>query len=48
MNKNKPGWDQKKVEVLRQALQEGEGSGISSRKTEDILRDVKNRHAGNG
>jgi antitoxin ParD1/3/4 len=40
--------DQEKVEVLRQALLEGERSGVSSRKVEDIMRDVKKRRPRNG
>ncbi len=40
--------DQEKVEVLRQALLEGERSGVSRRKVEDIIRDVKKRHLRNG
>lgn len=40
--------DQEKVEVLRQALFEGERSGVSRRKAEDIMRDVKKRHRRNG
>ena len=40
--------DQEKVEVLRQALLEGERSGVSRRKVEDIMRDVKKRHLRNG
>jgi antitoxin ParD1/3/4 len=40
--------DQEKVEVLRQALLEGERSGVSRRKAEDIMRDVKKRHRRNG
>lgn len=40
--------DQEKVEVLRQALLEGERSGVSPRKAEDIMRDVKKRHRRNG
>jgi antitoxin ParD1/3/4 len=40
--------DQEKVEVLRQALLEGERRGVSSRKVEDIMRDVKKRRPRNG
>ncbi|HNP29941.1 MAG TPA: type II toxin-antitoxin system ParD family antitoxin [Nitrospirales bacterium] len=35
--------DQEKVEVLRQALLDGERSGMSRRKVEDIMNDVKKR-----
>lgn len=35
--------DQEKVEVLRQALFEGIRSGVSRRKVEDIMNDVKKR-----
>jgi antitoxin ParD1/3/4 len=40
--------DQEKVEVLRQALLEGERSGVSRRKVEEIMRDGKKRHLRNG
>ena len=40
--------DQEKAEVLRQALLEGERSGVSRRKVEDIMRDVKKRRPRNG
>lgn len=40
--------DQEKVEVIRHALLEGERSGVSRRKAEDIMRDVKKRHRRNG
>jgi len=40
--------DQEKAEVLRQALLEGERSGVSRRKVEDIMRDVKKRRLRNG
>ncbi|GJL60522.1 MAG: antitoxin [Nitrospirales bacterium] len=35
--------DQEKIEVLRRALLEGERSGMSRRKVEDIMNDVKKR-----
>ena len=35
--------DQEKVEVLRQALLDGERSGMSRRKVEDLMNDVKKR-----
>lgn len=35
--------DQEKIEVLRQALLEGIHSGVSRRKVEDIMNDVKKR-----
>ncbi len=40
--------DQEKVQALREALLEGERSGVSRRKAEDIMRDVKKRHRRNG
>lgn len=40
--------DQEKVEALRKALLEGERSGVSHRKAEDIMRDVKKRLRGYG
>ena len=40
--------DQEKVEVLRQALLDGERSGVSRRKVADIIRDGKKRHLRNG
>jgi antitoxin ParD1/3/4 len=40
--------DQEKTEVLRQALREGERSGVSNRKVEEIMRDVKRRRSRNG
>ena len=33
--------DQEKIEVLRRALLEGDRSGMSRRKVEDIMNDVK-------
>lgn len=33
--------DQEKVEVLRRALLDGDRSGVSRRKVEDIMNDVK-------
>lgn len=35
--------DQEKIEVLRRTLLEGERSGVSRRKVEDIMNDVKKR-----
>lgn len=35
--------DQEKIEVLRKTLLEGERSGVSRRKIEDIMTDVKKR-----
>ena len=35
--------DQEKIEVLRKTLLEGERSGVSRRKVEDIMNDVKKR-----
>ena len=35
--------DQEKIEVLRKTLIEGERSGMSRRKVEDIMNDVKKR-----
>ncbi|MDR4461703.1 MAG: type II toxin-antitoxin system ParD family antitoxin [Nitrospirales bacterium] len=35
--------DQEKIEVLRKTLLEGERSGMSRRKVEDIMNDVKKR-----
>ncbi|MCA9500665.1 MAG: type II toxin-antitoxin system ParD family antitoxin [Nitrospirales bacterium] len=35
--------DQEKIEVLRKTLLEGEHSGMSRRKVEDIMNDVKKR-----
>ncbi|WNM57478.1 type II toxin-antitoxin system ParD family antitoxin [Candidatus Nitrospira allomarina] len=37
--------DQEKVEVLRRTLLEGDRSGVSRRKVEDIMNDVKKRCA---
>lgn len=48
MSEDKGGWDQEKVDVLRKALFEGESSGVSSRKAEDIMRAVKKRLLNNG
>ena len=37
--------DQEKIEVLRRVLLEGDRSGVSRRKVEDIMNDVKKRCA---
>jgi antitoxin ParD1/3/4 len=37
--------DQEKIEVLRRTLLEGDRSGVSRRKVEDIMNDVKKRCA---
>ncbi|MDT3776520.1 type II toxin-antitoxin system ParD family antitoxin [Nitrospira sp. MA-1] len=39
--------DQEKIEVLRKTLLEGERSGVSRRKVEDIMNDVKKRRVDN-
>ncbi len=39
--------DQEKVEVLRRALTEGIRSGVSRRKVEDIMNDIKKRSVDN-
>ncbi|GJL70062.1 MAG: antitoxin [Nitrospirales bacterium] len=39
--------DQEKIEVLRKTLFEGERSGVSRRKIEDIMTDVKKRRVDN-
>lgn len=40
--------DKEKVEVLRQVLSEGEQSGLSRRKVEDIMNHVKKRRTQDG